>query len=167
MKAILLSSALALSAATQAQTITMKDAETGETVGEVNVSMSDYGLVLTPSLRNLRPGGHGFHVHENPSCESSTKNGEKVAAGAAGSHYDPEKTGQHGHPWEDTSHLGDLPLLYVDKDGHATTPVLAPRLKIDDLSGRSLMVHEEGDNYADSPEKLGGGGARVLCGVVG
>jgi Cu-Zn family superoxide dismutase len=26
-------------------------------------------------------------------------------------------------------HLGDLPVLVVDKDGKATTPVIAPRLK--------------------------------------
>jgi Cu-Zn family superoxide dismutase len=28
------------------------------------------------------------------------------------------------------------------------------------------MVHAGGDNYADQPEPLGGGGPRVACGVV-
>jgi Cu-Zn family superoxide dismutase len=28
------------------------------------------------------------------------------------------------------------------------------------------MVHAGGDNYADEPQKLGGGGARVACGVA-
>jgi Cu-Zn family superoxide dismutase len=28
------------------------------------------------------------------------------------------------------------------------------------------MIHEGGDNYADEPKPLGGGGARIACGVV-
>jgi Cu-Zn family superoxide dismutase len=28
------------------------------------------------------------------------------------------------------------------------------------------MIHAGGDNYSDHPEKLGGGGARIACGVV-
>ncbi|MFQ5544838.1 MAG: superoxide dismutase family protein, partial [Acidiferrobacterales bacterium] len=63
-------------------------------------------------------------------------------------------------------HLGDLPALYVDGDGNATYPILAPRLRVADLRGRSLMIHSGGDNYSDNPKKLGGGGARMACGVV-
>jgi len=28
------------------------------------------------------------------------------------------------------------------------------------------MVHAEGDNHADHPAPLGGGGARMACGVI-
>ena len=35
-----------------------------------------------------------------------------------------------------------------------------------DLKGRALMVHAGGDNHADHPMPLGGGGARVACGVI-
>jgi Cu-Zn family superoxide dismutase len=28
------------------------------------------------------------------------------------------------------------------------------------------VIHGGGDNYSDSPQPLGGGGARVACGVV-
>jgi len=28
------------------------------------------------------------------------------------------------------------------------------------------MIHAGGDNYSDEPAKLGGGGARMACGVV-
>jgi Cu-Zn family superoxide dismutase len=45
-------------------------------------------------------------------------------------------------------------------------PVLAPRLKVADIKGRSLMIHAGGDNYSDLPVKLGGGGARIACGVI-
>ena len=28
------------------------------------------------------------------------------------------------------------------------------------------MIHAGGDNYSDTPAPLGGGGARIVCGVV-
>jgi Cu-Zn family superoxide dismutase len=54
----------------------------------------------------------------------------------------------------------------VDAEGSATQPVLAPRLKLSDLPGRALMLHAGGDNHADHPAALGGGGARIACGVI-
>jgi Cu-Zn family superoxide dismutase len=44
--------------------------------------------------------------------------------------------------------------------------VLAPKLKVADLKGKSLMIHAGGDNYSDTPEVLGGGGARIACGAI-
>lgn len=138
---------------------------TGPVVGQVLVTQTPYGVVFTPELNGLPPGLHGFHVHENASCASKEKDGKKVPALAAGGHFDPKKSGQHGTPWG-TGHLGDLPALYVDPQGQATQPVLAPRLTLADLAGRSLMIHAGGDNHADHPAPLGGGGARVVCGVM-
>ena len=137
----------------------------GQRIGDVTISESDLGLVFTPSLQGLTPGLHGFHVHQNASCEPSESNGSVTPAGAAGGHYDPEDAGAHGTPWGD-GHLGDLPALFVDSDGSATHPVLAPRLKASDLAGRALMIHAGGDNYSDQPQALGGGGSRVACGTI-
>jgi len=134
-------------------------------IGGVVVSESPYGLVFTPMLSGLPPGLHGFHVHENPSCAPKEKDGKMVAALGAGGHYDPMKTQHHGFPWGD-GHVGDLPALYVDPQGNAANPMLAPRLKMADLKGRSLMIHMGGDNHSDHPAPLGGGGARVACGVI-
>ncbi|WP_341677357.1 superoxide dismutase [Cu-Zn] SodC [Niveibacterium sp. SC-1] len=133
--------------------------------GSVTVSESPYGLVFTPALSGLSPGLHGFHVHEKPSCAAAEVNGKLTPAGAAGGHYDPAGSKKHGAPWGD-GHLGDLPPLYVDSEGNASQRVLAPRLKLADLAGRALMLHQGGDNHADSPQPLGGGGPRVACGVV-
>ena len=142
------------------------DAQGGATaIGTINVSESAYGLVFTPALTGLAPGLHGFHVHENPSCAPKDKDGKPVAALSAGGHFDPAATKHHGTPWGD-GHLGDLPALYVDASGSATNPVLAPRLKMADLQGRSLMIHAGGDNHADHPAPLGGGGPRMACGVI-
>lgn len=137
----------------------------GSSVGEVTVSESKYGLVFTPALKQLTPGVHGFHLHQNPSCAPGEKDGKPAPAIAAGDHYDPATSKKHGTPWGD-GHLGDLPPLYVNADGTSSQPVLAPRLKLADIRGRALMVHAGGDNHADHPAPLGGGGARVVCGVI-
>lgn len=136
-----------------------------EAIGSVQLTDSPYGLVLTPQLHGLPAGLHGFHVHANPSCDNAEQNGKLVAGLAAGGHYDPDNSGQHGTPWGN-GHKGDLPALYVNEHGHASQPVLAPRLTVTDVRGRSLMVHAGGDNHADHPAPLGGGGARIACGVI-
>ena len=137
----------------------------GDPIGTVTVMDTRFGALLKPRLSGLTPGMHGFHVHQNPSCDAAEKDGTKVAGLAAGGHYDPASTGVHAGPYGE-GHLGDLPGLYVDADGNADTPVLAPRLKVADVKGRSLMIHAGGDNYSDHPKALGGGGARMACGVL-
>jgi Cu-Zn family superoxide dismutase len=142
------------------------------------------------------PGPHGFHLHERPDCGPGPGANNQPAAGmAAGGHYDPEKTGKHHGPYGMNSrmmdghmmgghrmgdhrrgmagrtgamggHRGDLPPLVVNADGTATLPVLAPQLKVADLSGKALMIHAGGDNYSDDPAPLGGGGPRIACGVI-
>lgn len=146
--------------------MSMVDAKgVGANIGQVVISESKYGLVFSPSLKGLPPGLHGFHLHQNASCDPKEKDGKIVPALAAGGHYDPSDSKRHDTPWSD-GHLGDLPALFVDADGNATQPVLAPRLKVADLAGHSLMVHVGGDNHADHPAALGGGGARMACGVI-
>lgn len=144
------------------------DVEKGnKDVGIVTITESPYGLVFTPDLKDLSQGLHGFHIHENPSCEPKEKDGKLVAGLGAGGHWDPKEAKQHGFPWQDDAHLGDLPALAVDHDGMASNPVLAPRLKtLDEVKGRSLMIHAGGDNHSDQPKALGGGGARMACGVI-
>ena len=137
----------------------------GQEIGNIKAEDTQYGVLLTPNLAGLPEGIHGFHVHENPNCSAGDKDGSTVPGLAAGSHYDPDKVGSHQGPYS-TGHLGDLPPLIVTPEGAATLPVLAPRLKVFDFSGRSLMIHAGGDNYADTPEPLGGGGARIACGAI-
>lgn len=138
----------------------------GHSIGVVTISETDKGLEFSPDLKTLPPGEHGFHVHANGSCEPALKEGKPSAAEAAGGHLDPEHTGKHMGP-EGVGHLGDLPVLVVNNDGVATEPVTAPRLKkLDEVKGKALMIHVDGDNMSDQPKPLGGGGARYACGVI-
>ena len=171
MKSIAFAAALtAISAATAmaADTVVTVNAVTeqgvGKPLGTVRFIDSPAGLIVQPNLKGLAPGAHGFHVHVNPNCGPAMQDGKPVAALAAGGHYDPGDAKSHLGPHAG-GHLGDLPALFVDARGNANGMMAAGRLKVADLKGRALVVHAGGDNYADKPAPLGGGGARVACGV--
>lgn len=133
----------------------------GDSLGGVILADSAEGLVLTLDLRNLPPGLHGFHVHENHDCEAGEKDGHRQPGLAAGEHYDPEHTGRHAGP-DGAGHAGDLPRLEVKADGSATGRLVAPRLKLADVEHRSLIIHADPDDFGEKP-----GGARIACGVIG
>lgn len=121
----------------------------------------------------LRPGFHGFHVHEVGSCEPAGD----TAFGAAGPHL-----GASGNAHR--QHGGDLPPLLAGADGVASAFFDTDRILLADLidqDGSAVIVHAEGDNLANIPERYasgegtgpdaltratGDGGARVACGVV-
>lgn len=137
---------------------TVVKGDAGQYLGKVTLQDTKYGLLISPQLSKLTPGLHGIHVHVNPSCADNGM--------AAGGHLDPSKSEKHLGPYNSHGHLGDLPALYVAKDGTATLPTLAPRLTVKQVEDHSIMIHEGGDNYSDQPEKLGGGGTRFACAVV-
>lgn len=137
----------------------------GDVIGSVTAKDSDQGLVIFPDLANLTAGDHGFHLHSDPSCEAAMNpEGESVAGLAAAGHWDPDNSGTHLGPFG-SGHRGDLSKLIVDEDGTTKTSVVAPRLNTKALKGHALIVHAGGDTYSDTPP-LGGGGARVACGVI-
>jgi Cu-Zn family superoxide dismutase len=131
---------------------------TPKLLGTVVAKDSKKGLVLIPHLKDLPPGPHGFHIHDHPNCADH-------GMGAAG-HLDPKNTGKHLGPYNEGGHLGDLPVLVVNTKGVANQKELAPHLTVADIKGHSLMIHADGDNYSDTPKPLGGGGARIACGVI-
>ncbi|HYE01381.1 MAG TPA: superoxide dismutase [Cu-Zn] SodC [Alphaproteobacteria bacterium] len=153
-------------AAQTAATVNAISAEgVGAALGTVTFADSPQGLVVTPALKGLPPGERGFHIHENADCGPRERDGKMTAGLAAGGHYDPAGTKLHKGP-QGGGHLGDMPTLKVAADGSATAPVTVPNLKLADLKGRAVMIHAGGDTYSDQPEPLGGGGARIACGII-
>jgi Cu-Zn family superoxide dismutase len=138
----------------------------GRKLGTIQFEDTKKGLKITPNLQSLAPGVKGFHIHQHPSCNAKL-NAEKKweAAGAAGAHFDPQNAAQHLGP-NKAGHLGDLPVLKVNPSGIANHAVIAPRVKLKDILGHSIIIHQNGDNYSDMPQKLGGGGPRIACGVL-
>lgn len=74
----------------------------------------------------------------------------------AGGHFNP--TGQK-HPM----HAGDLPQL-LSAGGKAYLAVLTDRFSIRDVIGRSVIIHEQPDDFHTQP--AGDSGARIGCGVI-
>ncbi|MGA2410636.1 MAG: superoxide dismutase [Cu-Zn] SodC [Candidatus Binataceae bacterium] len=138
----------------------------GRPLGTVTFTDSAEGLMMTPNLSGLPPGEHGFHIHEKGDCGLGMNEGKLAAGFAAGGHYDPAHTKKHLGPLSTEGHRGDLPVLVVDSRGDATEVVTAPHLTVREIRGRSVMIHAGGDNYSDTPKPLGGGGARIACGVI-
>ena len=138
----------------------------GKRIGTLRLSDTKAGLQIIPFLTGLPPGDHGFHVHINPNCGAGNgPDGQPVAGMAAGGHYDPANTAKHLGPLGE-GHKGDLPVLTVDANGRAMKAIIAPHLTVADVKGRSFVIHSGGDNYSDQPAPLGGGGARIACGVA-
>jgi Cu-Zn family superoxide dismutase len=137
----------------------------GKPAGTVTLKETKDGVTLEPQLKGLPPGEHGFHLHEKGSCDPADKEGKKVAGQAAGGHFDPDATKAHKGP-AGGGHKGDLPKLEVSEKGTAAGKLAAKGLKLADFEGKALMIHAGGDNYADTPKPSGGGGDRIVCGVV-
>jgi Cu-Zn family superoxide dismutase len=138
----------------------------GAAVGSAIIRDGADGARFKMNLHGLPPGQHGFHVHSKGSCDPTMKDGMPVPAGGAGGHHDPDLTGRHEGPLG-RGHMGDLPALTVAADGTDTETLTAPRIHdVSTLKGHSLMIHAGGDTYSDKPDPLGGGGARIACGMI-
>ncbi|MCL2123680.1 MAG: superoxide dismutase [Cu-Zn] SodC [Desulfovibrionaceae bacterium] len=137
----------------------------GAKVGKAIFTDKKDGLEIKVNFQGLPPGLRGFHVHENPDCSPTSKDGKVTLAGAAGGHFDPHKAGKHLGPGSG-GHLGDLPAITVGADGTVKTKLYLKGVKAAEFMNRSLMIHAGGDNYSDEPNPLGGGGARIACGIL-
>ena len=144
----------------------------GNAEGTVRFRETDEGLMVMLSLRNLDPSTrHGFHIHQNPSCEAADTDGDGVMepAGAAGGHWDPHHTNDHGAATDaiDEKHLGDLGNIEVSAAGTAEAEFLVDRYRPDEHSvvGHAIVVHGDRDDLESDP--AGDSGKPVGCGVIG
>ncbi len=137
--------------------------------GTVRFRESGDGLVVAVSLQGLTPGEHGLHVHGNPSCgpADSDGDGQPDSAGAAGGHWDPLSTMDHGAPNDplEAKHVGDFGNVTVGADGTVETTVtvanVADRYA---MAGHAVVVHSGADDLTTDPS--GDSGTPVGCGVI-
>lgn len=137
----------------------------GEPAGTITIKETKEGLLLETNLKGLPAGEHGFHLHEKASCAPGEKDGAVAAGIGAGGHLDPDATKAHKGP-AGGGHKGDLPKLEVNDKGVLKTKLKVAGLTLADVAGHTVMIHAGGDNYSDTPKPLGGGGARIACGVI-
>lgn len=91
---------------------------------------------------------YAMHIHEFGDCSDSFAN--------TGEHYNPE--GQP-HP----SHAGDMvPLL--GNQGYAWTAFYDRRFTVDEILGKSVIIHSRPDDFTTQPS--GNSGEKIGCGVI-
>ena len=161
--ALLLSTASVWAAGQDVEINAISTEGTGKSLGSVSLSETDSGVAMKVSVTGIADGDHGFHVHEKGDCGPGEKDGKTEAGLAAGSHYDPHTTKSHKGP-DGGGHEGDLPKL-TGTGGKIDQTVTVKGVKLAEIAGRSLMIHEGGDNYSDNPEN-GGGKGRIACGII-
>ena len=124
--------------------------------GTVTFSETTGGVRLEARLAGLTPGEHGFHIHEAGDCSAAD------AASAKG-HYNP--TGRtHGHHAQGEHHSGDMPNLVANAQGDAHLTVDLKGVTLAEITGRSVIVHADPDDYKSQP--AGNAGKRIACGVI-
>jgi Cu-Zn family superoxide dismutase len=161
--AVLLATGVAVAQRLTVDINRVSEAGVGDKIGTVEISETKAGVSFKVAVNGVPKGQRGFHMHEKGDCGPAMKDGKMTAGEAAGPHFDPEAKKSHKGP-KGAGHKGDLPLLNATDKGINQTVAVA-RLKLADVQGRALVIHEGGDNYTDNPEN-GGGKGRVACGVV-
>lgn len=131
------------------------------TSGTVTFREENGGLRIKVTVKSVNPGKHGFHIHENGSCEK--------AGAAAGNHFNPGEA-PHGHISRDGfagAHAGDLGNLEVISDGTGSMELFVPGLSLSEgdhnVLGRSVILHEKEDDFS---QPVGNSGGRIACGVI-
>ena len=93
-------------------------------------------------------GFFGMHIHDNGNCTPPFDQ--------TGMHYNP--TAQE-HPF----HSGDLPPL-LSSHGYAWMVFYDGRFGVSDIIGKSLIIHENRDDFTSQP--AGDSGRKIACGVI-
>lgn len=143
----------------------LTDQGVAEKLGTIKFEDRGDGMYVKVKVGGLTPGEHGFHVHVGNSCGPMGADGQVGRGMAAGDHYDPSGTGRHLGP-DGNGHAGDLPVLVADSYGVAETEFIVPDLTTEEIINRTIIIHDQGDNYSDEPQPQGGSGGRFACGVI-
>lgn len=124
--------------------------------GLVKFYQTTYGGVLVEAeifnLPNIETQGssnfYAFHIHEFGNCSDNFQK--------AGGHFNPTSA---AHP----NHAGDMPPL-MGNQGYAWTAFYDKRFTIDEIIGKSVIIHAGRDDFTSQPS--GDSGPMIGCGEI-
>lgn len=99
--------------------------------------------------KESKTGFFGFHLHQGRSCTGAEFSGTE-------GHYNPA-----GKPHPE--HAGDLPPLLQCRGG-AYLSVRTDRFSVNDIIGRTVVIHSDPDDFYTQP--AGNAGSKIACGVI-
>lgn len=130
-----------------------------EVKGVVTFTVVPEGVLVIADIEGLKPGEHGFHVHEHGDCSAPD-------GSSAGDHFNPTHQ-KHGGPDSSERHAGDLGNIVADSNGKAHYERVDKLIKLsgqDSIVGKSIVIHADPDDFKTQPS--GKSGARIACGVI-
>ena len=140
----------------------LKDKD-GRSVGMATFRDATGGVLVSVDVKGLTPGLHAVHVHAVGKCEGP-------GFTSAGGHFNPAQK-KHGLKNPEGPHAGDMPNMYVAKDGTGRFEVLNDNISLKpgdrsvfDADGSALVIHAGVDDYITDP--TGNAGDRAACGVI-
>ena len=120
--------------------------------GSVKFYQRNGCVYLVADIDGLPPnetGFYGFHIHEGTNCKG-------VEFSNSGNHYNPNG---RSHP----KHAGDLPpLMLCGNTAHLE--VLTDRFTINNIIGRTVVIHNSYDDFKTQPS--GNAGNKIACGII-
>ncbi|WP_413289737.1 superoxide dismutase family protein [Bdellovibrio sp. HCB337] len=137
----------------------MKPAKKQKTKGMVHFSQSGDKIKVEAMLEGLKPGPHGFHIHEKGDCSAPDFT-------SAGGHFNPGSKPHAGHEAPE-KHVGDMGNITADSKGKAKLTLELSGTSIggtDGILGKAVIVHENADDFKTQP--TGNAGGRIACGVI-
>jgi superoxide dismutase, Cu-Zn family len=140
----------------------IKDAQ-GKSIGTASLRETKDGLLIIVNAKGLPEGLHAVHIHSAGKCEGP-------AFTSAGGHFNPLDK-KHGLTNPDGPHAGDLPDMYVNKDGAGRYEALMESMTLGtgetsvfDSDGSAIVIHATADDNMTDP--AGNSGDRIACGVI-
>jgi Cu-Zn family superoxide dismutase len=123
--------------------------------GALSFTEGSSGVRVVGDLAGLKPGKHGFHIHENGDCAKP------------GGHFNPWKM-NHGCPESNARHLGDLGNIEVGKNGKVHIDKVFERISLTNeyhlITGKAIIVHSGADDCKTQPS--GASGEPIACGTI-
>jgi superoxide dismutase, Cu-Zn family len=128
--------------------------------GVVHFTATEDGVQIGGQITGLKPGKHGFHIHEFGDCSSADPK-------CHGGHFNPEKQ-KHGGPHSENRHVGDLGNITADESGKDVLHIKDKLIALSgphSIIGRAVIIHGGADDEKTDP--AGNAGPRIAGGVVG